>query len=70
MCVGLDLQSEGFLVEAVVVLDLVQGLFFERSFDPVQNVVHVMFLRPECIAPQPWVNPSIATRKVTPTSRV
>ena len=42
-----DLQSEGFLVEALVVFDLVQSLFLERSFDQMQNVVHVMLLRPK-----------------------
>lgn len=42
-----NLQSEGFLVEAVVVPNLVQSLLLERSFDPMQNVVRVVFLRPE-----------------------
>lgn len=32
---SLDLQSESFFVEAVVVFDLIQTLFLERSFDPV-----------------------------------
>ena len=41
------LQSERFLVEAIVVFDFVQSLLLERSFDPMQNVVHVVLLRPE-----------------------
>ena len=41
-----NLQSERFFVEAVVVFDIVQGFFLERSFDPMQNVVRVMLLRP------------------------
>jgi len=43
----LVLQSEGFFVEAVVVFDLVQSLFFERSLDPMQNVVYVVLFRSE-----------------------
>jgi hypothetical protein len=41
------LQSERFFVEAVVVFDLVQSPFLERSFDAMQNVVCVMLLRSE-----------------------
>ena len=41
------LQSECFFVEAVVVLDLVQSLFLERSLDPMQNIVYVILIRPE-----------------------
>jgi len=41
------LQSERFFVEAFVVFDLVQSLFLERGFDPMQNVVYVVLLRPE-----------------------
>ena len=41
------LQSERFFVEAIVVFDLVQSLFLERSFDTMQNVVYVMLVRPE-----------------------
>jgi len=41
------LQSECLFVEAFIVFDFVQGLFLERSFDPMQNVVYVVLLRPE-----------------------
>ena len=41
------LQSERFLVEAVVVFNLVQSPFLERSFDAMQNVICVMLLWPE-----------------------
>ena len=44
---GFRLQSERFFVEALVVFDSVQSLFLKRSFDPMQNVVYVMLLRPE-----------------------
>ena len=42
-----DLQSEGFFIETVMVFDLVQSLFLERSLDPMQDVINVMLLRPE-----------------------
>lgn len=55
-----NLQSEGFLVEAIMVLNLVQSLLLERSFDPMQNVVHVMFPRPEGVnVSRPSVSPFV-----------
>lgn len=55
-----NLQSEGFLVEAVVVPNLVQSLLLERGFDPMQNVVHVVLLRPEGVnVSQPLLSPLV-----------
>lgn len=37
---------ESFLVEAIRLLEIVQSVFLECHFDPVQDVESVVFLRP------------------------
>lgn len=42
-----DLQTKCFLIQRVYLFYFIQSMLFERGFNPVQNVEHMMLFRPE-----------------------
>ena len=42
-----DLQTKCFLIQRVYLSYFIQSMLFERGFNPVQNVEHMMLFRSE-----------------------